>query len=211
MRGHRKTLIARAIGGVALVSSIATLAMLSKPQWREYFAEVGSVVGALIVVRAIVDRMRGRFQTERSSQFERALRVEFSSQKSPSQLVKAISMAASPEKSTFDLLAIATEHRLQDRYGFGLDDDKARHLLGSEVFDLLHLTRRTGPSWALKKNSPRWAARLSSVISQALRRRSVNTASPENPRNPRNPRNSPDARSASIEQVRTILTGLEKL
>jgi hypothetical protein len=195
-----------------------TVALLAKPEWREYFLEVGSVLALLLMVRVSARGMRARFLAVRTSPFERALHREVSFQKSPSQLLSAIGMAAVPEKSTFDLLAEATDRRLQDRHGIGLDDPKAADVLGSEVFALLTATRRSGPTWALRNRSPRWIRDLRSLMSKVLDRRAFKRQSntelqpssdSRDSRNSRNSRNT--AQSVAVEQVRTILTRLEQL
>lgn len=207
MRFTRHAAILRTIGVLVFVLAVGTLALFSKPEWREYFAEAGATLGALVVARVIADGIRRRFlHSQRSSLFERALQREFSTQIPPSQLLLAISMAASPEKSTFDLLASTADRRLHDRHGVGLDDEKARDLLGPDVYDLLHTARRSGPTWALRKRSPRWSARLVSGVFSAFRRRRFGRRSPAKSQN-----TSESGRSASVEQVRTILTRLEQL
>ncbi len=191
----------RVLGVLALFLAVGTLAVLTKPEWREYFVEAGSILGVVVIVRATADGMRSRFLTERSSPFERALRRESTRQRTPSQLLSTISMAAAPEKPTFDLLALAADHRLKERHNIGLEDAQARVMLGSEVFDLLHATRRSGPTWKLRKKSPRFFARLKEMVPFVGHRLSAP-----------NPRNTPDfVRSSAVEEVRTILTRLEQL
>jgi hypothetical protein len=195
----RNVVVLRFLGASAAAVVVVVVAVLSKPEWLEYFAEVGSILVVVFAVRMIVDKTRGRFRVERASPFEGALRREVRSQQTPSQLLQAISMAVSPEKSTFDLLSGEVERRLYDRYGFGLNDEKSRGVLGPEMYDLLQLERRPGPSWALRKRSTGWQARTRSVARAA--RRSVVTS-----------QHSPELRrSASVAQAQAILNSLEQL
>jgi hypothetical protein len=201
MRSPRVVEVLRIVGRLILLVVVVVVTMLSKPEWREYFAEAGSILGALVVVRIIVDDVRRRFVTRGASPFERALRREFTSQRTPSQLLTAISMARTPEKSTFDLLAVTANQRLHNTYGIGLDNDRARDILGPDVYDLLHLARLSGPTWALRKRSGSWPARVWSGISGGFPRWSATDS--------RNTRESP--RAVSIEAVQKILTCLEQL
>jgi hypothetical protein len=200
MRLLRNAAVLQFVGATFVMLLVGFVAVLAKPEWHEFFIETGAVLGALFVVRIIASGMQRRFLPGRSSLFERALQRESSSQKPPSQLLTAISMASSPEKSTFDLLALAVDGRLQERHGIGLNDEGARDLIGPEVYDLLRLDRRAGPTWALRKRSGRLAAHLKS-LSSVVRRWSVAKS--------RDARDS--QRSVSVEQARIILSSLEKL
>jgi hypothetical protein len=201
MRVRRNGAVVRLVATFALLLAVGGLAILAKPQWREYFLEAVVLLGALWAVRRIADLMLHRFLGKSVSPFEKALQRERSSQQPPSQWWAVSSMAASPETSTFDLLSEAAESRLNDRFGFGLNDDRARDILGTEVFDLLRMARRPGPLWTLRKQSFRFPVRFPRDIARFVRRRSTGNA-----------RNIPNStRSASVEQVRTILNRLEQL
>ena len=200
MRFLRNAAVLQFVGATFVVLLVGFVAVLAKPEWHEFFIEAAAVLGALFLVRIIASGMQRRFLPGRSSLFERALHRESSSQKPPSQLLAAISMASSPEKSTFDLLALAVDGRLQDRHGLGLNDEGARDIVGHEVYDLLRLDRRAGPTWALRKRSGRLAACLKS-LSSVVRRWSGAKS--------RDARDS--QRSVSVEQARIILSSLEKL
>ncbi len=197
MRSLRNSAGLRFVGALFLVLAIAALAVLSKPEWLEYFAEAGAFLGVVVVVQIIADETRRQFRSELASPFERALRRDFYSQKPPSQLLTAISMVASPEKSTFDLLAATADGRLRDRYGFGLNDEKARDILGPETYDLLLLERGSGRSWAVRKRG--WQARAQSIARFPGRSVAGSREAPES------------LRSVYIEQARKILTSLEQL
>ena len=201
VRSKRRLLVLRVVGIVATILAIATLALLSKPGWREYFAEVGVVLGALIVCRMITNGTRGRFLADAASPFEWALRSERRDQKTPSQLGSALSMAAMPDRATFDLLASAMDRRLYDRHGFGLNDERARDAVGTEVFELLHIERQSGQISAVPRTSRGFLARWLSVLPSAITRRVAVVRSSS----------STAERAGSIEQVRTILNRLEQL
>lgn len=200
MRFLRNAAVLQFVGVSFVILLVGFVAVLAKPEWHEFFIEAGAVLGALFVVRVIASGIQRRFLPGRSSLFERALQRESSSQKPPSQLLTAISMAGSPEKSTFDLLALAVDGRLQERHGIGLNDEGARDLVGPEVYDLLRLDRRAGPTWALRKRTGGLAGRLKSLLSVVGRWPGAKL------------REAPDSqRSVSVEQTRKILTSLEKL
>ncbi len=201
VRSKRLLLILRVVGIVAAILAVATLALLSKPEWREYFAEVGVVLAALTVCRMIANGTRGRFLTDAASPFEWALRLERRDQLTPSQLASAISMAAMPDRATFDLLASAMDRRLHDHHGFGLDDERALDVVGPEVYELLHIGRQAGPTSALPRTSRRVLTRWLSALLPAISRHPTIVRSSS----------STSEGTRSIERVRTILNRLEQL
>jgi hypothetical protein len=204
VRRDLRILILRVIGVVAVVLAIGTIAVLAKPEWREYFAEIAVVLGALIICRAVAAGLRGRFRAEESSPFEWALRRERSLQKAPSQLVTAIAMASLPDRSTFELLAAAVDRRLNERYGYGLTDERARDVLGSDVYGMLLAPRSSGPVALLPRRKRGFVARYLPAVARMLpatgaSRTGRQVGAPVNQRN------------ESVQHVRTILTSLEKL
>ena len=201
VRSKRRVLILRAIGFVATVLAISTLGLLAKPDWREYFAEVGVVLAALTVCRMIANGTRGRFLTDSASPFEWAVRLERRDQRTPSQLAAALSMAAMPDRATFDLLASAMDRRLHDHHGFGLNDERARDAVGPEVYELLHIERLSGPTSAVPRTSRGFLPRGLSALPSAITGRATVVRSRSTTADP----------FRSIEQVRTILDRLEQL
>ena len=199
MLAKRRLVILRVVGIAAVVLALGTIAVLAQPQWREFFAEIGIVISVLITVRAVTAGLRDRFLTEATSPFEWALRRERVSQKAPSQLVTAISMASLPDRSTFELLAGAVDRRLHERFGFGLDDDRARDTLGSDVYEMLRAPRASGAASLLPRRKRGFVPRYLPAVSRLLNGART-TADP-----------SAGQRSGVVDEVRAILNCLEKL
>jgi hypothetical protein len=200
MRTPPNTVVLRLLAKSAFVVVVGVVAVLSKPEWIEFFAEAGSFLAVVLVIRNMVVKIRTRFGERSASPFERALRRERLPQKPPSQLLTAISMAASPDKATFELLAAAADDRLRDRHGFGLNDEKARDILGTEVYELLQRERSSGPSWAVRKTSGGWRASIQ-PIARTFRRLSLDKFRKAHRSQP----------SALAEETRVILNSLEQL
>ncbi len=198
-RSGLRVLVLRAIGVLAVVLAVGTIAVLAKPEWREYFAEIAVVLGALIACRAVAVGLRGRFLTEESSPFEWALRRERAPQKAPSQLVTAIAMASLPDRSTFELLAGAVDRRLHEHHGFGLADERARDALGADVYEMLHVARPSGLVASLPPRKRGFVARYLPALTRV-----IPTASAPHDA-------SANKRIESVEHVRVILNSLEKL
>ena len=148
---EKRRAVIRIVGLAATLVAACAAAVVSKPGWREYFAEGGIVVGALIFVRLIASSASQRFRRAKTSPFEWALLRDPHRQTQPSQLLSAASMASSPERSTIEFFTSTFDRRLHARYGFGFDDQRACDTVGAEVYDLLTTaTRSTSPS-----NTPR--------------------------------------------------------
>jgi hypothetical protein len=198
-RLERRVLVLRVIGVMAVFMAVGTVAVLAKPAWREYFAEIAVVLGVLIICRAVAAGWRGRFLPTESSPFEWALHRERVSQKPPSQLTTAISMASLPDRATFELLANVVDRRLHDRYGYGLNDDRARDTIGADVYEILHLDRPSGLVASLPRRKRGFMARYLSTVGHML------------PMSRGSADASVNQRTQAVVHVRIVLNSLEKL
>lgn len=196
----------RVVGFCSVFLAIGTVAMLAKPQWREFFGEALVVLGVLTICRATVVAARRRFAAQTVSPFEWALRRERTEQTVPSQLATAISMASLPNHATFELLAAAVNRRLYDLFGYGLDDERARVVLGPDVYDVLLARRIASPMTSYFQRRRSFAARYMSPVRSTVDRlaRLVHGDGSGTPA-------SAGQHDESINQVRMILNRLETL
>ena len=144
---EKRRAVIRIVGLAATLVATCAAAVVSKPGWREYFAEGGIVVGALIFVRLVAASASQRFRSAKTSPFEWALLRDTHRQTPPSQLLNAASMASAPERSTVEFFTSTFDRRLHARYGFGFDDQRASDTVGAEIYELLRTAARsTSPS-----------------------------------------------------------------
>ena len=133
------------VGRIAAALSILGIALLARPAWREYSIELFTAVGSLGVAKSCAGLYRRRLPASRASAFRSACLSRGLPRRSVGSLERAEEVAAAIGGAQTRTAVVASmrasaERRLITRHGVALEEhDRARGILGDELFELLRV------------------------------------------------------------------------